>query len=78
MDSLTLLSQLRAERSELDVTIRTLESRLGSRASMRIITAASGTPKRKGHVWSAAARKAMSAKLRASWKARQSGKKAKK
>lgn len=39
---------------------------------------ASNTPKRKGHVWSAAGRAEMSRKLRASWKARNSGKKSKK
>ena len=78
MDSLTLLSQIRQERADLDATIRTLESRLGSKVSTHTTVATKTMNARKGHRWTQAQRDAMSKKLRASWKARQAKKSAKK
>lgn len=62
-----MLDELRKEHEELGLTIRVLEKRVSG-------SSAASTPKtfaKKGHRWTAAQRKAMSEKLRASWAKRQ-------
>jgi len=67
MDTTTLLNQLRKERDELSATISVLERRAGvSPAATRRASA----PKRHGRVMSAAAKAAMSRKLKAIWAAK--------
>jgi hypothetical protein len=75
MEAISLLTELRQEKEELAATIKVLERRLGSGSPSTSATP-SATAK-KGHVWSAEQRAAMSRKLRASWKARNSRRKSK-
>jgi len=69
MDSKTLLEQLRSERAELDATITVLEKRFGVQGAVPRTRKSTG-PKRHGRVMSAAAKAAMSRKLKAVWAAK--------
>lgn len=66
MDTRQLLDQLRQERAELDATIRVLESRTGVSATVTRRASARKT-KPHGRPMSAAARAAMSRKLKQVW-----------
>lgn len=65
MDTSTLLNQLRQERAELDATISVLERRAGA-----VSVGGSRKPKKHGRPMSAAAKLAMSKKLKAVWAAK--------
>jgi hypothetical protein len=67
LDTRQLLDQLRQERAELDATIRVLERHTGSTPAR---AASAAKPKRHGRVMSAAAKAAMSRKLKAIWAAK--------
>ncbi len=84
IDTADLLQSLMKERDDIDAAIRALNRTLArnfapttsSRRTKAQPTKASGNgSKRKGHKWSEAERKAMSAKLKASWATRKKGNK---
>lgn len=69
MDAMKLLEQLRAEKEGLEATIRTLEARLGA-DSHGPASRGVNVPNRHGRVMSAAAKAAMSKKLKQVWAAK--------
>jgi hypothetical protein len=74
MDANQLLADLRQERSVLDAAVQLLESRLGSPKAPR--TRGTGSKKKHARKFSAAARKAMSLRLKAVWAAKKAKKEA--
>lgn len=69
MDSRTLLEQMKKEHADLGSAIAVLESRIGG-SSAPAKRSQSGTVKRHGRVMSAAAKAAMSKRLKQVWAAK--------
>ena len=64
-----IISTLKAERDELDSTIRSLESAVGLEASHKADSNRSGSVRKRAN-WSPAAKKAAAERMRAYWAAR--------
>lgn len=65
MDAAKLLEQLKGERSQLDVLISGLQSRLGRpQSAPKVQGAVKAQPRRHGRTWSPSMRAAMSRKLK--------------